>query len=559
MNFSGIFRWREQLILVLMLELLHFSLWAEIQGPLSRAMLLMHLGFFLIWQPLWRGDERLRWFDILLIGLITYSFVFWLEWWLLFAWVMLLIGLAGGRVIINRLERNIYLLALTFLVIEILIRCTPMAFGVSVSAGTLELVEILLPLLPLAILLLPVEDQDRRFQTVDFIHAISISTLTGLLVAGTLLNMYRTQTDYLVALIETLIVIGGFLLAISWLLIPRAGFSGLSQMWLRSMLNIGTPFEAWLGELSFLFKQKSSPEGFLASAMEELTELPWIEGVEWSTGGPVSMTGRRAKNRTEIEVDRLRICIFSFTPVSGALYYHCKLLVQLVNNFYVAKLREKELSQQIHLQAVYETGARITHDIKNLLQSLQAITSIIQSDNEQDNFPVSAKLLKKQLPALSQRLKLALEKLQAPDSSAKELVYARDWWQDFRSRANLENIHVSADLPEDPVIPGELFDSVVDNLLDNIRQKPQVDTLIHISIRLNTGAGDIRLTVCDTGGKIPEDIAKSLLKEPVKSDQGLGIGLYQAARLAESKGYELRLINNENRKVCFELAAQTGD
>ena len=38
-------------------------------------------------------------------------------------------------------------------------------------------------------------------------------------------------------------------------------------------------------------------------------------------------------------------------------------------HFYIAKIREKTLTQQTHLKAIYETGARITHDIKNLLQS----------------------------------------------------------------------------------------------------------------------------------------------------------------------------------------------
>ena len=553
---SKVFQLREQIILVLMLELLHFSIWTDLSGPLSMSLLIMHLGLFLLWQPLWQGNEKLRWFDIILLLFITYAFVFWIDWWLIFAWTILLIGLAGGRVIVNRRERTIYMLTMVFLVFEILIRCTPMLFVIVMSSNITNIFEILLPIIPFLILVLPVDKDERRFQSVDFIHAISISTLTSLLVAGTLLNMYRTQTDYLPALIESLIVIGIFLLAISWLLIPKAGFSGLPQLWLKSMLNIGTPFESFLNSISILFKKKSSPEEFLSSTMDEMIELPWIEGVAWRTDSQSNLAGNKAKTETEIKIDDLSICIYSFTPVSGALYLHCKLLVQLINNFYIAKARERELTKQTHLQAVYETGARITHDIKNLLQSLQAITSIIITDSEEDNFSVSGRLLKKQLPTLTQRLKMALEKLQTPESSDQESVYLKDWWNDIRIRININNVDFTSDLSGDHIIPAELFDSVIDNLFENIRNKSQIDGEISTTISVYSDLHDIILTITDSGKSIPADTAKQLLKEPLQSNNGLGIGLYQAARLAESLGYAFILKSNMDGNVGFELSKQ---
>jgi signal transduction histidine kinase len=44
-----------------------------------------------------------------------------------------------------------------------------------------------------------------------------------------------------------------------------------------------------------------------------------------------------------------------------------------------------------------------------------------------------------------------------------------------------------------------------------------------------------------------------LLRAPVSSRNGLGIGLYQAARLAESSGYRLELESNRDGAVCFVL------
>ena len=50
-----------------------------------------------------------------------------------------------------------------------------------------------------------------------------------------------------------------------------------------------------------------------------------------------------------------------------------------------------------------------------------------------------------------------------------------------------------------------------------------------------------------------DDIASDLLSAPVPSDNGLGIGLYHAARQAEAYGYQLRLAGNTAGQVRFEL------
>jgi signal transduction histidine kinase len=44
-----------------------------------------------------------------------------------------------------------------------------------------------------------------------------------------------------------------------------------------------------------------------------------------------------------------------------------------------------------------------------------------------------------------------------------------------------------------------------------------------------------------------------VLRAPVSSRGGLGIGLYQAARQAEAGGYRLALESNRDGEVCFAL------
>ncbi|MDP2785960.1 MAG: sensor histidine kinase, partial [Sulfurimicrobium sp.] len=65
--------------------------------------------------------------------------------------------------------------------------------------------------------------------------------------------------------------------------------------------------------------------------------------------------------------------------------------------------------------------------------------------------------------------------------------------------------------------------------------------------------GGGRLTVCDDGSGLDETLAAQLLSAPVQSDNGLGVGLYQAERLARQEGYQLALTSNQSGRVCFEL------
>jgi signal transduction histidine kinase len=67
-------------------------------------------------------------------------------------------------------------------------------------------------------------------------------------------------------------------------------------------------------------------------------------------------------------------------------------------------------------------------------------------------------------------------------------------------------------------------------------------------------ADPLLLVVCDNGTAIPESIRGMLLRGVVVSENGLGIGLYQAARWAEQLGYHLRLSDNQAGRVCFELS-----
>jgi hypothetical protein len=548
---------RELIILTMMLEMLHLSIWVDFGSIVSRSFMLSHLGLFLLWQPVWRGDEKLSIENTLLFIIFTLALTFWLNLWLLFAWLILLIGFIGGRVTLDKNERNIYVLALGFLVLELLFACVPQLANVKIEHNSIFYM--LLPVLPIIILALPESKSGHQIQMVDFIHSITTSMLTSLVALGSLLIMFINETTYFTALTQTSIAIGGFIICISWLITSQSRFNGVTQLWSSYMLNIGTPLEQWLSELSRFSQQQHEPEEFLEIAINELLTLSWINGINWESIDSKGEIGERTKHRTQFITNNLTINIYTNNWMGGALYVHCNLLVQLVENFYIAKIREKTLTQQTHLKAIYETGARITHDIKNLLQSLQAITSIVTYDSNGSSLEVSQQVLKKQLPNLTQRLQLALDKLQTPqdqESQRSEEIYLKDWWSDLRKRNAHNKIMFQQEINGDPTIPVELFDSVIDNLLENIQTKQINEPDIETTITLFCNEEFINVTVCDSGKMIPEKISRDLLINAINSDNGLGIGLYQACKHAAKFNYVLKLTNNQNGRVCFEFASQ---
>jgi C4-dicarboxylate-specific signal transduction histidine kinase len=96
-----------------------------------------------------------------------------------------------------------------------------------------------------------------------------------------------------------------------------------------------------------------------------------------------------------------------------------------------------------------------------------------------------------------------------------------------------------------------MFDCAVDNLIDNALAKRQQQP--GISIRVLASANPPRIRICDSGAPVPPHMARQLLNTVVRSENGLGVGLYQAARWATQLGYRMTLLENREGGVCFEL------
>jgi signal transduction histidine kinase len=200
---------------------------------------------------------------------------------------------------------------------------------------------------------------------------------------------------------------------------------------------------------------------------------------------------------------------------------------------------------------VHETGARVTHDVKNLLQSLNGILGA--AAEVKDDAQVR-QLVQRQLPVITQRLAQTLDKLQQPSTDSQRLLRLSAWWNVLRRLYEREPVvFEEPDIESDLPIAQSLFDSVADNFLQNALQKRASGPPIEIRVSVASREGRIEFAVADSGAAMAADAAARLFEWPLPSHHGLGIGLYQAARQADAMGYRLRLADNREGRVRFVL------
>ena len=557
-------RERQRWVLIALLVVLHLTLVAGADTAVGLMCWLVDVGLFILWQPFIQAERKLDASALLLFVLLLAGGAWVFGWWLLVIWVVVLASLLGGRVMLlgHLPTRVYYLLAFAYLLVALLVWLVP---RVVPDAGVIgpsldKPFAWLAPLLFVVMLLMP---RTRHIYPpgggmVDFFYSILIFLLISVLVLGSLAFMLLQKSLYIEAVFKTLLSMSAMLLMISWAWNPRPGFSGIGVFLSRYLLTIGLPFEVWLQRLMDSAESESDPDRFLARAFEGMLELPWVTGGAWSSGDGAhaesGFFGQESPFRRDFQNQPLVLTLYTQHKLSPSLIWLFHLLAKLTNEYFVTKQRARELQQMSYLRAVHETGARLTHDVKNLLQSLNNLCFMAQLPDDTEGARLNL-LIQRQLPQITQRLQQTLDKLQAPQGEVGSVEISADaWW------AMQEQLYAQDDIVFDPVVidasarlPGALFDSVMDNLLHNAMLKRQCEGCLEVRVTL---APDAKLLcVGDNGSAVRADVAKDLLRMPVPSENGFGIGLYHAARLAESHGYELRLASNEAGRVCFELKA----
>ncbi len=542
-------------LLALMLLALHFAIAWGHDDWWQRGLMLSHLGLFLIWQPVWSGERQVpAALAVAMLGLGV-IFAFSGSWWIIGTWMALLFGLIGGSVLgrASRRDRFVSILAAVYLIAMVLMWVVPQVFThYQPMSGVTALVHYGLLVLPLLILVIPGGEHVRGEPVVvDLFYSVMLFLLVVALALGSFVIYELTRGAYLLGLAQTLMVIAAVLAALSWLWNPRAGFGGIGTLVSQYLLGLGLPFEQRMRRLAEMAHTESRPEQFLRNALIYLLELQWVTGFAWVTPLSAGEVGGTDVHIERMEAGVLKLMLYSPRPFSPAVLLHLKLLMQMVEHFYGTLLREQQRQQSAYTQAIYETGARLTHDIKNLLQSLRAICAAAEMRGAEDPTAFRS-LVQRQLPQITQRLGATLEKLRSPEVVDSSEVDAAIWWQALQIRyAGRAVDFQGADIPGGTQLPADLFDSVADTLIENALYKATQTTALRIAVTLGAGP---RLTVVDDGVALTPAMAGEIFRAPVTSDSGLGVGLLQAAKFAEQSGYRLDLRENRDGAVSFELA-----
>ena len=542
-----------QQILASILLLYHALIWAVDDPLLKFALTFVLYGLFLLWQPLWSKEARFSKTPVVLITIafILLAYEFPNESLVFFG--LILAGLIGSRLLNQTSFRSFDLLALLILTLEMAVGLIPDSFA-QIELPTLfaEYMQILILVPVLLFYLAPNPDQQKQGRSqVDLMHGLLTATLLGIVLLGGIVINLLYGVDYIDGLLLTVFIVATLAIGISWFWNPGVGHSGIGVLWNRYAMTIGGPFETWINTLTTLIEERYlTPTEFLESACQHLVENDWLNAIQWELKNFNIKAGDEKGPRLEHRLDEKTSVVLYFKSDPGrALELHTILLIRMAYQFYLAKLNQEKIRAQEHFATIHHTGARLTHDIKNILQSIKTSINILDTDTET---PQSRQLLQTNLNQISMRLESTLDKLRAPKLNTRvSLVDCRKWINriDKQHNAN-QRLNFHSDIENNITLPVDLFDSVADNLINNALKKPGAT---QIDVRLLSNKDIVVLSVCDNGTKIEADIESSLFAQPVSSGSGMGIGLYQSAIMAQAFGYELELSQNEPGRVCFNL------
>ncbi len=549
----------EHQILASLLLVYHGLIWSGLQLQQNLALFLVLYGLFLLWQPLWNKDSKIRKLPLITIGIsfVLASYYFPSESLVFFG--LVLSGLIGSRLLSRTSRHSFDLAALIIIILEIVIGVVP---------ATFEQVELppqfatyMQPVILVPILLLyfaPNQDHgDQKRNRIDLMHGLLASTLVFIVLLGGIVINLLYGVDYIDGLLLTVFIVATLTIGISWFWNPGVGYSGIRVLLNRYTMTIGTPFETWINTLTSLIEEHYlTPAEYLDAACEHLVENEWLNGIQWKFRSYQITSGEKKGTKMEYVLNpKASVEVYYKSNPGTALEHHTLLLVRMAYQFYLSKLNQEKIRTTEHFATIHHTGARLTHDMKNILQSIRTSLDILSLNKTSER---QQELLQLNLNQISTRLENTLNRLKAPDMDTQIKLLNCELWMDKLAAAHQSNprILIQREIDNNITLPVDLFDNVVENLVNNALRKASAR---QIRVTLRSSDGAISLSVCDDGIAVEESIEENLFKQPTSSGSGMGIGLYQAAIMAHTFGFELKLDHNESGRVCFKLFQHQGE
>ena len=550
----------EHQILATLLLILHSLIWIIDHTYLHASLTFVMYGLFLLWQPLLNKDKDIHVLSALapLVLLGLFNHVYQNEALIFFS--LLVSGMIGSRLFSTSTTRPFDLLALSILILEMSIGIVPKTFQqIRLPSEFESYIQIIVLIFILLFFFAPLPDRVHRTRSqIDLMHGILTTTLIFIVLLGGIVINTLYGVDYTDGLLLTVFIVSTLAIGISWFWNPEVGYSGLGVLWNRYAMTIGGPFEVWINTLTTLIEEPYlTANDFLQAACDRLVENEWLNSIQWQFKTiSISSGEKKGPAITHNLSEKLNVTIYFKSNPGQALRQHTILLIRMAYQFYLAKVNQEKMRAEEHFETIHHTGARLTHDMKNILQSIKASLDIVNLHPKYDQ-PQPQKLLQQNLNQISSRLESTLAKLKSPElTTTIKYQTVTEWITSFKQEHALPKIIYQIEISKDHAIPPDLFDSVVNNLLSNALNKEDVTEVV---VDLISNGEMVIVTICDNGGNIQPELEIQLFNKPVSSGQGMGIGLYQSAFMARAFNFELELVNNRNGKVCFSLFQHYGE
>jgi len=549
----------ERQLLAATLLTYHVLIWSSSGAQLQACLMLILYGLFLLWQPLWQKDSKVRLWPITLLAIIIalISYFFTNESLVLFG--LIFSGFIGSRLLSQPNFRSFDSLSLIIIILEMATGVIPGAFPqIVLPALFLEYMQILI-LVPI-LLFFFATNPDHKTQSrsqVDLMHGLLTATLIFIVLLGAIVINTLYGVQYIDGFLLNLFIVSTLIIGVSWFWNPGVGYSGIGVLWNRYAMTIGGPFETWINTLTTLIEEHYlTPNDYLKAACEHLVENDWLNAIQWNFKNSIVSAGEKTGIRIEHAInDDCSVEIYFTSNPGSALEQHTTLLIRMAYQFYLAKLNQEKMRAQEHFATIHHTGARLTHDIKNILQSIETSLDILGINYGSEKQQV---LLQKNLTQISSRLENTLNQLKAPKLDAEIKLLSANKWMDKTEQQHNSNAHIRfhREITYNNTLPEDLFDSVLDNLINNAMRKSSTG---QADVRLYCNSDIILLSVCDDGSPVESSIEASLFNQPVSSGSGMGIGLYQSTIMARAFNFELELSQNDQGRVCFNLFQHLSD
>ena len=549
----------EHQILASTLLVYHVIIWSPPDSILQFPLSFVLYGLFLLWQPLWHKDSSINKLPAALITLAFVLITYYFPDESLVFFGLILSGLIGSRLLSHSSFHAFDLLALLIIILEMVVGVVPDAFS-QIELPRL-FADYMQPIILVPILLFyfapNYDDKKQGRNQVDLMHGLLTSTLIFIVLLGGIVINLLYGVDYIDGLLLTVFVVSTLTIGISWFWNPGVGFSGIGVLFNRYTMTIGGPFETWINTLTTLIEEHYlTPAEYLEAACEHLVENDWLNAIQWDFRSYRVSVGEKEGVRLDYTLSaKAEVQVYFKSHPGTALEQHTILLIRMAYQFYLSKLNQEKVRTHEHFSTIHHTGARLTHDVKNILQSIKTSLNILDMNADSKKHQ---KLLQSNLTQISTRLENTLDRLKAPELDTQLKLVDCDHWMmklEVEHQSN-PRIKVHRDIENNIPVPVDLFDSVIDNLINNALSKPSAK---YIDVRLLSSSEIIVLSVCDDGVAVEEKIEDNLFKQPVSSGTGMGIGLYQATIMAHTFGFELELSQNEPGKVCFNLFQHLAD